>query len=91
MINVNETPTELHIGTGAELTAILEEIWRKVQQPAQLPHNRTVRGPHTHKIPAANGSLPSCPTMSILPRGRSTWWKSCTNPYSDIQLLTNWD
>ena len=33
-IDVNETPIELHIDTGAEVTVISEEIRRKVGHPA---------------------------------------------------------
>jgi len=50
-IDVNETPIELHINTGAEVTVISEEAWRKVGQPVLSPPDRTLRGPDTHKLP----------------------------------------
>lgn len=50
-IDVNETPIELHIDNGAEVTVISEEAWRKVGQPVLSPPDRTLRGPDTHKLP----------------------------------------
>ena len=50
-IDINETPMELHIDTGAEVTVISEEAWRKLGQPALSAPGRTLRGPDTHKLP----------------------------------------
>ncbi len=50
-VDVNETPIELHIDTGAELTVISEQTWRKVGQPALSPLDHTLRGPDTHQLP----------------------------------------
>ena len=50
-IDVNGTQIELNIDTGAEVTVISEEAWRKVGQPALSPPDRTLRGPDTHKLP----------------------------------------
>ena len=50
-IDINETPMEFHIDTGAEVTVISEEAWRKLGQPALSIPGRTLRGPDTHKLP----------------------------------------
>ena len=52
-IDVNGTAIELNIDKGAEVTVISEEAWRKIEQPALSPPNRTLRGPDTHKLPTA--------------------------------------
>ena len=53
MVNVNETPIELHIDTGAKVTMISEEVWRKVGQPTLLPTDFILRGPDERKLPTA--------------------------------------
>lgn len=50
-IDINEIPMELHIDTGAEVTVIPEEAWRKLGQPALSAPGRTLRGPDTHRLP----------------------------------------
>ena len=50
-IDVNGTPIEYNNDTGAEISAISEEAWRKVGQPALSPPNCSLRGPDIHKLP----------------------------------------
>ena len=50
-VNVNGTPLELHIDTGAEVTVIPEQAWTELGQPALDPPDRTLRGPSACKLP----------------------------------------
>jgi hypothetical protein len=52
-IEINGTPTDLHIDTGAEVTVITEQVWKKVGKPALRAPGRTLRGPDNHELPTA--------------------------------------
>ena len=41
----------LYIDTGAEVTVITEQVWKRVGQPQLEPSDRTLRGPDSHVIP----------------------------------------
>ena len=47
------TPTDLHIDTGAEVTVITEQVWKKVGKPALSAPGRTLRGPDNYELPTA--------------------------------------
>ena len=49
-VNVNGTPIELLIDTGAEVTVMSEETWMQVGKPTLSPPGRTLRGPSSHKL-----------------------------------------
>ena len=44
-------PVALYIDTGAEVTVITEQVWKRVGQPQLEPSDRTLRGPDSHVIP----------------------------------------
>ena len=49
-LEMNETPMKLHIDTGADVTVISEQAWRKLGQPALSPPSRTLRGAGTQEL-----------------------------------------
>ena len=49
-LQVNETPLQFHIDTGAEVTVISEKDWKKIGKPPLLPADRKLRCPDKHTM-----------------------------------------
>ena len=50
MLNLNGTPTELQIDTGAEVTVIPESVWKQIGLPILFKSGHTLRGPDKHVL-----------------------------------------